>query len=207
MDIAKPTHPQRLLLQQSCLLLLLSLLLELVVAHGHDSEDEVDQVERSEENDQEKENNMPRAGSPEDSLVEILPVVLGHQTKGTKESPAEGVEVGVVVVGVLSEALDAGVVCWAGTGPAGVATKLIVLGLFFLVPVGSVGVESKPSLVIQFSPGAVLREGLDTLVSEDAHVDLEAEEGKDREGEHSEDDHIAKILHGLDHSTDNRLQS
>ena len=111
-------------------------------------------------------------------MVEVLPVVLGHQTEGTKESPAKGVEVCVVVVRILSEAFKAGVVGRTGARTAGVATQLVVLGLFLLVPVGPVGVEGKPRLVIQFSPGAVMGEVLDTLVGEDAHVDLEAEQGK-----------------------------
>ena len=105
-------------------------------------------------------------------MVEVLPVVLGHQTEGTKESPAKGVEVCVVVVRILSEAFKAGVVGRTGARTAGVATQLVVLGLFLLVPVGPVGVESQPRLMIEVPPGAVLGEVLDALVSQYAHVDL-----------------------------------
>ena len=115
---------------------------------------------------------MPRPGCPQDCLVEILPVVLGHQPEGAQEAPAERVEVGVVVVGILSEALEAGVVSRARARAAGVAAQLIVLRLLLLVPVGPVGVESQPRLVVELSPGAVLGEVLDALVSQYAHVDL-----------------------------------
>ena len=60
----RKTHPQRLLLEQRCLLLLLGLLLQLVVAHGHDGQDEVDEVEGAEENYKKKEDYVPRPGRP-----------------------------------------------------------------------------------------------------------------------------------------------
>ena len=58
------THPERLLLEQSCLLLLLRLLLQLVVAHRHDGQDQVDEVEGAKENYKKKEDNVPRPGRP-----------------------------------------------------------------------------------------------------------------------------------------------
>lgn len=39
-------------------------------------------------------------------LVQILPVVLGHEAESRQESPAEGVEARVAVVGVRPEALQ-----------------------------------------------------------------------------------------------------
>ena len=68
-------------------------------------------------------------------LVQVLPIILGHQTEGTQEAPPEGVKVGVVVVWILSEALEAGVVGGAGARPAGVTAQLVVLSLLLLVPV------------------------------------------------------------------------
>ena len=62
--LREKTYPERLLFEQGGLLLLLRLLLQLVVAHCHDGEDEVDEVEGAEENDKKKEDNMPRTGSP-----------------------------------------------------------------------------------------------------------------------------------------------
>ena len=150
---------------------------------------------------------MPGAGRPEDSLVEILPVVLSHQSEGTKESPAESVEVGVVIIRILSKTFVASVVGGTGPGTTGVATELVVLGLFFLVPMGSVGVKSEPSFIIQFSPRTVDGKVFDALVCQDSHVDLKAKQSKDREGEYSEDDHVPKVLYGFNDSSDNRLQS
>ena len=117
---------------------------------------------------------MPRPCRSEDGLVEILPVVLSHQSEGTEESPAEGVEVGVVVIRILSETFVASVVGGTGPGTAGVATELVVLRLLFLVPVGAVGVKSEPSFIIQFSPRTVAGKVFDALVCQDSHVDLKA---------------------------------
>ena len=138
---------------------------------------------------------MPGSGSPQDCLVEVLPVVLRHQPEGTKKAPPERVKVCVVIVGILPEPLEAGVV--SGTRPraAGVSAQLIVLRLLLLVPVGPVGVESQPRLVIELAPGAVLGEGLDALVSQYAHVDLQAQQGKHREREHCQYYNITKIFH------------
>ena len=117
---------------------------------------------------------MPGSGRSEDGLVEILPVILSHQSEGTKESPAESVEVGVVVIRILSKTFVASVVSGTGPGPAGVAAELVVLGLFFLVPVRAVGVKSEPSFIIQFSPRTVDGKVFDALVCQDSHVDLKA---------------------------------
>ena len=68
-----------------------------------------------------------------------------------------------------------------------------------------VGVESQPGVVVELAPGPVRGEGLDALVGQHAHVDLEAEQGEHRESEDGEDDHIPQVLHGLNHSTNNGL--
>ena len=70
------TYPQRFLFQQGSFLLLLRLLLELIVAHGHDGEDEVDEVEAAEEDDEEEEDDVPRARGPQHGLVKVFPVIL-----------------------------------------------------------------------------------------------------------------------------------
>lgn len=44
-------------------------------------------------------------------------------------------------------------------------------------------------------------------MSEDAHVDLQAEKGKDGEREERKDDDITQILHRLDHSSHDGLQT
>ena len=66
--MAAVTHPQGFLLQQCRLLLLLRLLLQLVVAHGHDGQDQIDQVEAAEEDDEKEEDDMPGSGSTQHSL-------------------------------------------------------------------------------------------------------------------------------------------
>ena len=45
-------------------------------------------------------------------LVEVLPVVLGHEAKEGQEGPAEVVEARVAIVWVLAS-FDAGVTLWA----------------------------------------------------------------------------------------------
>ena len=74
--LSMATYPQRLLFQQSSFLLLLRLLLELIVAHGHDGEDEVDEVEAAEEDDEEEEDDVPRSRGPQHGLVKVFPVIL-----------------------------------------------------------------------------------------------------------------------------------
>ena len=76
------TYPQRLLFQQGSFLLLLRLLLELIVAHGHDGEDEVDEVEAAEEDDQEEEDDVPRSRGTQHGLVKVFPVILDKVTSG-----------------------------------------------------------------------------------------------------------------------------
>jgi hypothetical protein len=92
--------------------------------------------------------------------------------KGTEESPAEGVEVCVAIVRILSESLQAGVVVGTGPRSARVAAQQVILSLLPLVPVGPVRGEGVPGLVGQLAPGPVCREGLDALVREEAHVHL-----------------------------------
>jgi hypothetical protein len=55
-------RPESLLLCQSCFFFLFSFLLEFVVAHGHDGQDQVDQVERPQEDDHHEEDDVPRTG-------------------------------------------------------------------------------------------------------------------------------------------------
>ena len=44
---------------------LLCFLLQLVIAHGNDGEDQVDKVKGTKEDDEKKEDDVPRAGRPE----------------------------------------------------------------------------------------------------------------------------------------------
>ena len=74
--LREKTYPERLLFEQGGLLLLLRLLLELIVAHGHDGEDEVDEVEAAEEDDEEEEDDVPRSRGPQHGLVKVFPVIL-----------------------------------------------------------------------------------------------------------------------------------
>ena len=60
-------------------------------------------------------------------MIQLFKLDLSHESKGTKECPAKVVEAGVVVVGVLAEALKASVVVRAGAGPAHVPAQQVVL--------------------------------------------------------------------------------
>lgn len=106
-------YPDGFLFEESGLFLLFRLLLELVVRHGDDSEDEVEQIEGAQEDDDDEEEHVPRTGRPQDELVEVLPVVLHHEPEGREKGPAEAVERCVPVIRVVSVALQARVVLWA----------------------------------------------------------------------------------------------
>ena len=57
---------------------------QLVVRHGHNGEDEVDEIEGADENVDHEEEDVPRSGRPQRDLVEVLPKVLSHQAKRAK---------------------------------------------------------------------------------------------------------------------------
>ncbi len=61
--------------------------------------------------------------------------------------------------------------------------------------------------VRQIAGWSVIREVTDAFLGEDPHVDLEAEQCEDGEGEERQDDDIAEILHWLDHSSHDSLQT
>ncbi len=52
-----------------------------------------------------------------------------------------------------------------------------------------------------------VREAADTLLSQQPHEKLQTNEGKHAEAEDSQDHHVCQLLHGLDQSTDDRLQT
>ena len=104
-EIEADAHPDGGLFGQRRLLLLLGLLLQLVVRHGDDGQDQVEQVERAQEDDDDEEEHVPRAGRSQHQLVQVLPVVLHHEPEGGEQRPAEAVETGVAVIGIVSVAL------------------------------------------------------------------------------------------------------
>ena len=91
------------LLRRRRFLLFFGLLLQFIVAHGYDGEDEIDEVEGAQEDDHHEEADVPRAGHPEDHLVERLPGVLRHQAERGEQCPGKGVKAGVSVVRVVTE--------------------------------------------------------------------------------------------------------
>ena len=76
------------------------LAVEIVVGHGHDGEDQVDQVEGAEENVEDEEGNVQGSGGLQRDLVEILPEVLSHQPEGAEERVWEVVKACVAIVWV-----------------------------------------------------------------------------------------------------------
>ena len=78
--------------------------IELVIRHGHDGEDEVDEVEGAQEDVQDEEGDVEGAGGLQRDLVQVLPEVLGHQSEGAQERVREIVETGVAIVWVGSVA-------------------------------------------------------------------------------------------------------
>ncbi len=59
--------------------LFLRLLLEFVVGHGDNGQDQVDKVVRAKENDDNEEEHVPRARTPQNLLVQAFPEILRHQ--------------------------------------------------------------------------------------------------------------------------------
>ena len=78
----------------------LLVVVKLVVGHGHDGEDQVDQVEGAEENVEDEEGYVQGSGSLQRDLVEILPEVLGHQPEGAEKRVREIVKACVSIVRV-----------------------------------------------------------------------------------------------------------
>ena len=76
---------------------------------------------------------------------------------------------------------------------------------------GGVGgeVAAVPSIAsaVEDALGLLGGEVLDALLGEDAHVDLEADEGEHSESEAGEDDDVAQVLHRLDHRAHDRLEA
>ena len=77
---------------------------------------------------------------------------------------------------------------------------------------GGVGGEAAavPSIAVVAVEDALRLLGgkvLDALLGEDAHVDLEADEGEHSESEAGEDDDVAQVLHRLDHRAHDRLEA
>jgi len=108
--------------------------LELIVRHCDDGQDQVDKVEGAEKNVGHEENDVPRTGRAESDLIQILPEVLSHQTKGTEVGLREGVKACVAVVGVRPEPLDAGGAQGTLAGPRRVSTHDILIGIRADVP-------------------------------------------------------------------------
>ena len=63
------------------------------------------------------------------------------------------------------------------------------------------------SSAVEDALGLLGGEVLDALLGEDAHVDLEADEGEHSESEAGEDDDVAQVLHRLDHRAHDRLEA
>ena len=76
--------------------------IELVIGHGHDGEDEVDEVEGAQEDIEDEEGDVEGAGGLQRDLVQVLPEVLGHQSEGAQERVREIVKTCVAIVGIGS---------------------------------------------------------------------------------------------------------
>lgn len=62
-------------------------------------------------------------------------------------------------------------------------------------------------VVGQIAEWSIAGEGVDALLRQDAHVDLQAQQGEDGQREQRQDDDVTQILHRLDHSSHDGLQS
>ena len=79
--------------------------LQFVIRHGNNSQDQIDEIKTSEENVEDKEENVVGPSRPQKDLVQILPKVLGHESKGRQVGKEEVVEAGVPIVGVWTKSL------------------------------------------------------------------------------------------------------
>ena len=64
----------------------------LLVAHGHDGEHQVDQVEGAEEDHDGEEDDVDGAAGCHDHVVHVLPVVKGDQLEGGQHGPQQVVK-------------------------------------------------------------------------------------------------------------------
>ena len=104
------TYPDGFFLDQSRLLVLLGLLLEVVVGHGDDGQNQVEEVEGSQEDGEDEKEHVPRSGRAQHQLVQILPVILHHETERVEHGPTEAVKTRVPIIRVGAVALQARVV-------------------------------------------------------------------------------------------------
>ena len=93
------------------------------------------------------------------NLVEVLPIVLGHEAERAEEGVEEVVVAGVAVVGVVREAPEAVGALGAGAGAGGVAADDGRAGVGVDDPVGPVIHPVGPSLVVARAPGVVVVPG------------------------------------------------
>ena len=91
------------------------------------------------------------------------------------------------------------------------------LGAMVSLPVAGVHVEVEPGPMKPGHPGGgvagkkvlgqVLGEVPYTLLGEDPHVDLQAEQGKDGQREDGQNDHIPEVFHRFDDGTDDCFET
>ena len=109
------------------------------------------------------------------------------------------------IVRIWTKTVSAGEASWTLARTARVAAHPEV-AVPVQPPVAVVVHEVVPRLVGQVAPeGELLGVGgivPHTLLRQHAHVDLQPEQREDRQGEHSEDDHIAEILDWVHDGTD-----
>ena len=160
-------------------------------------------------------------------LIQILPIVLGHESEGTKVSSDEGIKTSVSetmkmrrvesylifvlpIIWIRTKPVSTREACWTLARSTRVPAHPEVV-VRVQPPVALIVHEVVPGLVRQVAPQGqlfrVLRIVSDTLLWQHAHVDLEPEESEDCEREHSENDHISEILDRVHDSTDDGLQS
>ena len=187
--------------------------LQFVVRHGDNGQYEIDEVEGTEEDVDHEEDDVPRSGRAQRDLVEVLPKVLRHESEGTKVGGAEAVKVSVTIVGVRPLALKTGRAERALPRPRRVAAHDVIVELGVDVPGSFISYPLVPCFVgkvaRRVAPVPRVFEGIvyDADLAEDAHVNLQPEQGEDGQDEGGEDYHIAQVLHRVDDGTHDSLEA
>ena len=130
-----------------------------LVAHGHDGQHEVDQVERAEEDDDGKKYHMNWPARRDDHVVNVFPVVERDQLERGQHGPQQVVEARIAEIGVAAHVGKTRVAVGAAAGAARVAAQFGSL----------VGVE--PVVFIQHPPMYINNVKYESIVACDFLLD------------------------------------
>ena len=84
-----------------------------IVAHGNDSQHEIDEIKGAKEDDDHEEDDGVRPANGQHHVVNVFPIVERDKLESGQHRPGKRVKVGVTKVGVVAQAGQTHVVRWA----------------------------------------------------------------------------------------------